>query len=214
MKKLILKPYQVLNAEGQPESAIKYFQGQPLIIRFNGQSGRFTRDGQDDLGDSLTITVIAWRFFRGELFGRAPAEYAELFYVDKNRNLCVVMFTNASAQNLRKFMANLSYSAFSGAVQTMLNTVIRIDARPRTRKDAGRYNVAEFTNCGPADIRATTAFLLFCQDHKVYRADTRTVEIEDVLWSATYFTMIGLGVKRDGAKNEEEQQQIQKQYNS
>lgn len=193
----ILKPYQRVNAQGEPESAINYFQGQPLNIRFNGQNGRFSVDGLDDLGPSITVVPIAYRFFRGELFNRAEAEYAELFYVDKNRNLCVVMFTNASAQNLRKFMANLGYSAYKGGVQTLLNTTVRIDASPRTRRDSGKYNVAEFTNCGPADIRATTAFFIFCQDHKVYRADTRTPDIEDIYWSTTYFTMIGTGVKRD-----------------
>ena len=173
---------------------------------------RFTYDRKEDLGPSLDIVLLAWRVFEGELFGCTKARYSEIFYVDKQRNLCVVLFTNASADNLKKFMADLSYGNLDGQVLT--NTIVRISAALRIRKaDSQRYHVAEFENCGLANPEAVLAFRLFAMDLKIYRADTRPTTIVDVLWSPTYFTMIGLGVRRDVAENDEERQGIQSQYN-
>lgn len=216
-----LKPYQMLNAEGQPVSAIRYVEGQPLNIRFNGQSGRFSRDGASpretlDIGPGLTLTPVAWRFFEGTLFNRPPARYAELFYVDSNRNLAVVLFTNAAADNLKKFAADLKYSP--DGPRTLTNTRVRIDAAVRIRKEGGqRYHVAEFTDEGPASVKAITAFRLFALDHRIYRAATRptpenTCRIEREFWSTTYCTMISTGVMAAAPADDCEEHQIQTHY--
>ena len=207
----LLKPYQTTNAEGIVISAIKYFEGQPRNVRFNGQTGRFSYDGKEDLGQSLEVVPLTWRFFTGSLFGREKARYAEIFYVDKQRNLCVVLLTNAAADNLKKFMADLSYGNLDGQVLT--NTVVRISSALRIRKSDGqRYHVAEFENCGRADSRAVLAFRLFAMDYKVYRADTRPATVEDTLYCPTYFTMIGTGVRRGLPDSDEERAQIQESY--
>ncbi|QJW92498.1 hypothetical protein HNV11_23795 (plasmid) [Spirosoma taeanense] len=212
----LIKPYQYIDRQtGEVKNGIKYVEGQPLNIRFNGQTGRFTRDGQQDLGPRIEIVPVCFRAFKGSLFGRQPAKYVEVFYVDGQRNLCVVLFTNATAENFVKFAASLYYS---DNTQTITNSRIAISAAVRIRKsDSQRYHVAEFENLGLASPDAVDAFRAFGLDHKIYRAETRNqpgtaTDVEDGKHSSLYFPMWGMGVREAAPADAEEARQLQASY--
>ena len=94
----------------EQSNAIKYLPGRPRQYRFNAQTGRFSINGTDDVGDSFTIQPAAWRIFEDDLFARGRVEiWAELFFVDSKSALSSLMFNNSSVNELYRLIERLFY---------------------------------------------------------------------------------------------------------
>lgn len=166
-----------------------YIEGMPKEYRFNGQKGTFNVNGNIDKGSTFSFQPIAWRFFSDNLFGRARAEWAELFFVDDQNCLSCIMFNNSSVKELNELVLQLHYA------RTKLSDVVLSITTDKATNDKGTWHIAKFTY-QQAD-KGKTKELDALATHKkypIYRADTVTEGAEFRLCSDSY----ALGVAMPG----------------
>ncbi|WP_375448505.1 hypothetical protein [uncultured Fibrella sp.] len=93
------------------EPRIVYVEGQPLVYRFDGKTGRFNFNGKEDLGKEFAFQPICWRQFTGNLFDRKDStRWVEFFFIDDNQCVSTVLFNNSSELNFTKALKDLVYS--------------------------------------------------------------------------------------------------------
>lgn len=166
-----------------------YQLGKPREYRFNGQSGTFNIDGTIPIGSTFSFQPVAWRFFSDALFGRARAQWAELFFVDTQNCLSCIMFNNSSVLELDDLVRQLHYA------RTKLSDVILSITTDKATNDKGTWHIAKFTY-QKADKEKTKEFDALAANKKcpIFRADTVTDGAEYRLFSDSY----ALGVAMAG----------------
>jgi hypothetical protein len=93
------------------EPRIAYVEGQPLSYRFDGKTGRFNRNGKDELGKEFAFQPIGWRQFTGNLFDRKDnTRWVEFYFLDENDCASTILFNNSSELNFTKALKDLVYS--------------------------------------------------------------------------------------------------------
>ncbi len=172
-KSTSLKSYQTVDeTNGEVLSIYRYLTGNPREYRFNGQVGKFYLDG-NDIGAKLKMQPIAWRFFEENLFARdRKEEWGEVFFIDKDNCVAVVMFNNSSVNNLKKVMQSIFYRGSLQHPKTFADFVVNIASKEKT-SEKGKYFIAEF-DIEDADPEKVKEYREFALDHHIYREDTLT----------------------------------------
>ena len=168
---------QILNPDFGDE--ILYIEGQPRDYRFDARNGTFKLGEEEILTDhngqplkSFTFQPLAWRIFTDTLFGREREEiWAEIFFVDSENCLSVIMFNNSSVKELQKLIQPLFYKRkkLSEVVLTMTP-----ESHENTKiKPKATYFIAKF-KMEDAMPERIEAFGQYADCNRIYRLDTLT----------------------------------------
>lgn len=188
-----LKSYQVLNEEtGEIESKILYITGRPRQYRFNGQNGQFNINGDRVLMDSqgkalksYTIIPVAWRVFEENLFGRGRKDlWAEIFFVDAQNCLSVIMLNNTSLEELMKLETDLHYDRVSLSQICLTMTPEQVTSDKGGEKKSWYIARMSYTEA-PKEV--VKMYSEFAADHRIYRQDTLTPTAVYTLLSPTFY---------------------------
>lgn len=193
-----LKSYQelVLDHEtGEEIVADKYLYlpGRPREYRYNAQNGQFNLygerillDGQGKPLQSLTFQPISYCIFRDTLFERtAEEQFAELYFIDAQNCVSMIMFSNTSVSELLRLLEPLVYERLS-------LTDVRLTARAEkvtSKSDPTKsWYIARFSyEIAPDTHKAEYAD--YVNDYAVYRAEIITPS-RKVLYAPRVFKRI------------------------
>ncbi|ANQ52905.1 hypothetical protein MY04_05865 (plasmid) [Flammeovirga sp. MY04] len=130
---------EVNQEENQP--TIKYYEGAPLQYRADCKNGKFNINGRREVGDEMTITPVAWRFFTDDILGMGKKNWVELFFINDTNCLSVVLFHGYSRENLENLASDLFYSDV-----TLADINLTISFEKKQNKSAkSTYYIASFT---------------------------------------------------------------------
>jgi len=148
------------------ENGILYVPGHPKQYRFDGQKGKVNINGEEEIGNSITIIPMAWRIFNEKMFGRdKEGVWAEIFFMDDENCVSSIMFNNSSARNFESQIYKAFYKKLS-----LTDCKITITSDPKSN-DKGKYYVALF-KIESAPIEKVEALQQFASTNPIYRMDT------------------------------------------
>lgn len=167
-----LKSYQTLDPDtGEVLNKYKYLKGHPKQYRFDAKDGKFTINGTDKLGSSLTFQPIAWRIFTDNILNMGKKTWAEIFFVDDKNCVSAILFHGYSVDNIFRLIEPLFYEDLTLADVVITATAERKENSKTTPKSV--YFIAEFTYT-LADKEVTQTLQEFAAESQLYRAETLT----------------------------------------
>lgn len=164
----------------------RYLEGKPRGYRADLKAGKFNIEGITPLpGNSLTVQPVAWHFFSGDILGMGQKDWAELFFFDKQLNLCAILFHGYSVENLMTLQGSLFYD--DQELDTVLLTITpgKKEGLDKEGKKT-TYFIAEFTHEKAPDAENTKELQAWAKRAKIYRRDTAK-ETNETVVSKNYF---------------------------
>ncbi len=190
-----LKSYQTITVDEETGEELVadsfiYLPGRPREYRFNAQNGQFNLYGErillDEKGkpvDYFSFQPISYRFFEDCLFGRTEKEiWAELFFIDKQDCVSVIMFNNTSVAELIRLMEPMHYEKIS-----LLDVVLTVKTEyVRSKKDTSKaWYIGRFSyNISPREV--ARRYRDYVADVPVFRAETINAHADIKVMSRAY----------------------------
>ena len=179
-----LKPYQKLNElTGEIISRYKYLEGHPRQYRFDAKEGVFNINGTDKLGRTLVFQPIAWRIFTDSILNMGTKNWAEIFFIDENNCVSVLLFHGFSVDNIFRLIEPLYYDDLTLADVIITTVAEKKENTKITPK--GVYYIATFSY-KIADAQTSTELKQFAQESRIYRQETLT-DVANIKTALNYY---------------------------
>ena len=161
-----------------------YFPGQPKNYRADMKAGKFNIGGEEILGDTITVQLIAFRFFEDAILGdkalskRKP--WFEGFFIDEDNCVCSMLLHTSSVEQLNRFVAEKLFYKKLGLTDVFLtinftkHVAEKIQGKPTfyianfSFKPAKGPTVTEEVNEKTKELKA------YAQQHRIFSRSTVT----------------------------------------
>lgn len=185
-----LRAYQTVNEEtGEVKDKFMYFPGMPLEYRFDARLGQFNIGGKKPILDkkgmpvkNFTFHPLAFRMFKGKLFGRENEEaWIEIFFVDDKRRVSVIMFNSTNVEPFQNLIVTDCFYE-----EKKLTDLIVTCTPKEVQGEKGSWYICELSTdyAEPEDIEELKQF---DEDYKVHRLDTIKEGLTPVLTESQFF---------------------------
>lgn len=153
------------------EISIRYREGSPQNYRFDASKGIVNLNGEIPItkkGEEFSFIPIALRIFEGELFDMPRRSWAELFFVNQERNLCSLLFHGFTVQELKDLESELYYSDLK-----INEIVLTLKPTEKTSKEtSNKFFIGYFSFREAPKDYVNTVFEI-AKGLSIYRDDTR-----------------------------------------
>lgn len=148
----------------------RYLEGRPKQYRADAKAGNFNINGGSPVGETLSFTPIAWRFFEDDILQMGPKKWVELFFVDDKNCVSAILFHGYSREHLEKLAQDLFYEDVT--LSDIVLTVKFVQKKNEKIKPAATYHIAEFEVEEIVDAEKVKELQSFAHRHKIYRLET------------------------------------------
>jgi hypothetical protein len=148
----------------------RYLEGRPKQYRADAKAGNFNINGGNPIGETLSFTPMAWRFFEDDILQMGHKKWVELFFVDDKNCVSAILFHGYSRDHLEKLAQDLFYDDV-----TLSGIVLTVKFMPKKNekiKPAATYHIAEFDVEEIVDNQRVRELQEFASTHKIYRLET------------------------------------------
>lgn len=198
----------------------RYMSGEPFVYKFNGSSGQILDADNEPIMSNgqrlkeLIIQPIAFRFFNDCLFGRKEKDaygketlnpkfedWCEVFFVDENNRVCVIMFAGTTLASLKRAMKGLYYDPQG---RTMNEIVLQMTPEKVTSKNDSSvsWHQGNF-KWKAADEKLIAEYTDFDRDFPVYQSSTVTGSCQLQSFHGSFFEKMSKGEVSTGTQDEE-----------
>jgi hypothetical protein len=153
-----------------PTSGFRYLEGRPKQYRADAKAGNFNVNGGKPIGDTLSFTPLAWRFFEDDILQLGNKKWVELFFVDDKNCVSAILFHGYSREHLEKLAQDLFYDDIT--LSDIVLTVKFVQKKNEKIKPAATYHIAEFEVEEIVDMEKVKQLQSFANTHKIYRLET------------------------------------------
>ena len=163
------------------EIKIKYLKGYPRPYRFNASSGILNLNGQTPVtkaGKTFTMIPIAYRLFKDRLFEYSKREWLELFFIDENGAIALVMFHGYSVEEFLQMTQELFYEDLS---ITEIEITVTPEQKESKSAKGSKYYIASF-EYKKADSQYLNTVKTITEGLEIFREDTIKATNEMIVW--------------------------------
>jgi hypothetical protein len=148
----------------------RYLEGRPRQYRADAKAGNFNINGGNSIGETLSFTPIAWRFFEDDILQMGSKKWVELFFVDDKKCVSAILFHGYSREHLEKLAQDLFYDDVT--LSDVVLTVKFVQKKNEKIKPAATYHIAEFEVEEVVDAQKVRELQEFASKNKIYRLET------------------------------------------
>jgi hypothetical protein len=162
--------HETLSHEETNSGNFRYLEGRPRQYRADAKAGNFNINGGNPIGETLSFTPIAWRFFEDDILQMGNKKWVELFFVDDKNCVSAILFHGYSREHLEKLAQDLFYDDVT--LSDVILTVKFVQKKNEKIKPAATYHIAEFEVEEVVDAQKVRELQEFASKNRIYRLET------------------------------------------